>query len=231
MGLTVSFVLFYCIAKWTTYSFLMYKVYIASRADQKSIKTKKLFLTIVAILLAVTCIAIVSVSRGYIFSESGFCIWKLDGLWIASAYPVGDFLLSVYLMWAFVQPLKASTRDSNNPLLKRVIKENLTVGSICVISSFVMHLAVGIGVVQPRLRIQLVTESLLCIDLWINSFGLFYSTRKSWIRNLPAGIQFDSSAESANTSPAMNKKSIVFMSPSKGASKEETKQDVESEAI
>jgi hypothetical protein len=190
----------------------MYKVYIATKADQKNLLKMKRFLIGLSIFLAITCAAIVSVSRGYIFSEAGFCIWKLDGLWIAFAYPAADFVLSGYLMWAFIKPLRASTKDTNNTLLKRVIRENLKVGSVCIVSSFIMHLGVGIGVLQPRLRIQLVTEALLCVDLCINALGLFYSTRKSWVKKY-LNVQFtESTGESANTAPAFNTRSVALSS-------------------
>jgi hypothetical protein len=182
MVLTILFVLFYCAAKWSTYSFLMVKVFIASRGDKaEELRKKKIMLLVMSVLLAITCIAITAVSQGEMFRDSGMCLWFLKSLWIAFLYPFGDFLLSFYLMYAFIKPLKDSAKKTNTDLLNHVIKENVRVGGGCVLSSLIIHLAVGIGVIT-KLRVQLVTESLVCVDLVCNAIGLMYSTRRSWLR-------------------------------------------------
>jgi len=183
MTLTILFVFFYCAAKWSTYSFLMVKVYIASKGEKvELLRKRRHLLFFFSMLLAVTCIAIVAVSRGFMFKDSGMCLWFLQSLSIAFAYPFGDACLSCYLMYAFVKPLRESVKKTaSTDVLKAIIRENVIVGAGCVISSFIIHIVVGVGVIS-KLRVQLVTESLVCVDLLCNSIGLLYSTRRSWVR-------------------------------------------------
>jgi len=223
MTLTILFVFFYCAAKWSTYSFLMVKVYIASKGEKAELlRKRKHLLLFFSMLLAVTCIAIVAVSQGFMFKDSGMCLWFLQSLLIAFFYPFGDLCLSCYLMYAFVKPLRESVKKTaSTDVLKAIIRENVIVGAGCVISSFVIHIVVGVGVIS-KLRVQLITESLVCVDLLCNSIGLLYSTRRSWVRvrdNVEALTSVGSDAQKTRPSavglpPRGMSESIDNMQPS-----------------